>query len=96
MSPSKQPSFMNRDARQMIRYGQEAKAIVDNMNFRLRMIEGLLDACRPRLDDNTNKRIDELHECCGTFRREIVAYRQVAETIEEKGKKLLNAQEGRG
>lgn len=86
-------SFINRDARQMIRYGHDAKEIVDQMQNNLRIVEGVLDSCRPHLDDNANRKIDKLHEFCDNFRREIAAYRAVAETVEKKGKDLLRAQE---
>ena len=82
---------IDRDPYQMIRYGKDAKDIVDQMQINLTMIEGILDASRPHLDDNTNKKIDQLHACCNDFRKEIATYRNIAQTIEDKGKKLLRA-----
>jgi len=85
--------FIKRDARQMIHYGKEAKDIVDQMQNNLRIVEGVLDACRSRLDANCHKKIDDLHEQCNKFYKEIAVYRTVAETIEKKGIDLQNAQE---
>lgn len=88
--------FIDRDPKQMIRYGKEAKDIVDQMNNSLRILEGVLEASKAHLDDNSQKQIAQLHTCCDNFRRESAAYRSVAEQIEEKGKKLLYARESGG
>lgn len=82
---------IDRDPYQMIRYGKDAKDIVDQMQTNLTIIEGVLDASRPHLDDNTNNKIDQLYTCCNDFRKEIATYRNIAQTIEDKGKKLLRA-----
>ncbi len=84
-------NYIDRDPAQMIRYGKDAKDIVDQMQTYLAMIEGALDASRAFLDENTNKQIDQLHTCCNSFRKEIATYRSIAQTIEDKGKKLLRA-----
>lgn len=88
--------FIDRDPKQMIRYGKEAKEIVDQMNNALRILEGVLDASKNQLDDNSQKQIEQLHICCNNFRKETTAYRDVAEKIEKKGKKLLCARESGG
>ncbi len=88
--------FIKRDAQQMIRYGKDAKDIVDQMQNNLRIVEGVLDSCRSRLDANCHKKIDKLHEYCNDFIREIAVYRTVAETVEKKGLELQRAQESGG
>lgn len=88
--------FIDRDPKQMMHYGKEAKDIVDQMNNSLRILEGVLEASKVHLDDNSQKQIAQLHTCCDNFRREIAAYRKVAEEIEQKGKRLLYARESGG
>ena len=85
--------YIDRNWEQMIRYGKEAKEIVDQMNNSLRIIEGVLEASKVHLDDKSREQIAQLHTCCDNFRRETVAYRKVAEKIEDLGKKLMHARE---
>ena len=81
-------NYIDRDGYQMIRYGQEAKEIVDQMENNIRITEGMLDVCSSRLDDETQKKIAELHVCCENFRKQFAAFRRVAEEVEEKGRKI--------
>ena len=81
-------NYIDRDGYQMIRFGQDAKEIVDQMENNVRITEGVLDACSSRLDDNTRKKIAELHDCCENFRRQFVTFRHIAEMVEDKGRKI--------
>ena len=87
-------SRIDRNPEQMIRYGKEAKDIVDQMTNTLRILEGVLEASKSKLDDKSQREIDQLHQCCDNFRRNITAYRGIGEEIESKGKKLLQARGG--
>lgn len=85
--------FIDRNPEQMMRYGKEAKEIVDQMNNALRIIEGVLEASKAHLDDKSQEQIVQLHTCCDDFRRKTVVYRTVAEKVEDLGKKLKRARE---
>ena len=67
-------SFIDRDGHQLVKYGQDAREIVDQMEKNVRITEGVLEACRNRLDDNARQKIDELHECCSEFYRHSALY----------------------
>lgn len=84
-------TYIDRDPEEMIRYGKAACEIVDQMTVGVRMLEGTLDFYKKDLDNNSQKEIEELHNCCNNFIRDVSAYRKIAETIEQKGKNLLNA-----
>lgn len=84
-------SFIDRNPDQMIRFADDAAGIVDEMTLLVRKLESLLDESAKDLDDPTRKQINSLHECCDKYYKVMDSYREVAEDIKAKGKRLRDA-----
>lgn len=87
-------NYIDRNPEQMIRYGKDATRVLDEMTVLLRKLESVLDVYKNDLDTPSQEQITELHSCCETFYSEMEAYRRVAQTVEEKGKRLARVRNG--
>lgn len=88
--------YIDRNPQQMMKYAQDARAVISDMALIVRKVEGLLDAYARDLDDPTQKQIQKLHECCRAYFKEMETYQTVADTIFDKGKRLAAIREGGG
>lgn len=81
-------SYIDRNPEQMMKYSLEAKEIIGNMTLVIRKVEGVLDAYASDLDEPTQKKIQELHECCNHYFKQMDVYLEIANSIYNKGKRL--------
>ena len=87
-------SFIDRNPEKMVAYAKEARNIIGDMTLTIRKIEGILDSFSPDLDSPTQKKIQELHNCCNEYIKEMETYQKVAHSIFIKGKKLGDIRNG--
>lgn len=87
-------SFIDRDPKQMMKYGENAKVLIGEVTLLIRKVEGLLDAYSTDLDDPTRKQIQTLHQCCTTYLTQIKVYQNIADSIYKKGKALDRIRNG--
>lgn len=87
-------SFIDRNPEQMMKYAQEARTIIGEMTLLIRKVEGLLDAYSKDLDEPTQKQIQELHNCCNVYFKQIEVYQNVADSVYTKGKRLYDIRNG--
>ncbi len=87
-------SFIDRNPDQMLKYAKEARNIIGEMTLIIRKVEGILDAYALDLDEPTQKKIHELHECCNEYFHQIEAYQNIADNIFLKGKNLKDLRNG--
>ncbi len=87
-------SFIDRNPEQMMKYAQDARTVIGEMTLLIRKVEGLLDAYSKDLDGPTQKQIQELHNCCNEYFRQIEVYQNVADSVYTKGKRLSDIRNG--
>lgn len=86
--------FIDRDPQGMMKYGRDAKQIVEEMSTIIRKVEAILETAAPDLDDHAQKEIEKLKECCAKYYKEIKVYTNVADEVYNKGKRLHSIRNG--
>lgn len=86
--------FIDRNPEMMMKYAQDAKTVISEMTLLIRKVEGLLDSYAKDLDDPTQKQINELHNCCSEFFKQIEVYLKIADDVYQKGKRLQAIRNG--
>ena len=81
-------NYIDRNPEQMIRYSENARTLIDEMQLIVRKVESLLSAYSKDLDSPTLKQIEQLNICCKSFYSQFDVYRKTADEIKKKGEKL--------
>lgn len=81
-------SYLDRNPNEMIKYANNANAVIGEMTLAILKIEGVLEAYAPHLDDASQKQIKKLQEYCEVYLKEMEVYTRITGSIETKGKRL--------
>lgn len=87
-------NFIDRDPIEMMRYAKDAKSTVTEMTKVALMVDEALIAAMTSLDAPSRSAINVLHGEIEKLNKEMLAYYQIADDIDKKGKKLAEIQQG--
>ena len=87
-------SFIDRNPEQMMKYANDARTVIGDMTLIIRKVEGVLDSYAKDLDTPTQKQIQELHNCCKEYFKQMEVYQKIADSIYNKGKRLNDIRMG--